>query len=256
MNEKISIITGVRNGAEFIRQTIESVKNQNCPDVEHIVVDGASTDGTVEILKSYPHLIWKSEPDSGQNEAIEKGIRMSTGTILCILPADDILLPGSLRKVMQVFETDPSIKWLAGRCRIIDRNGREIRKWVTAYKNLLLKFHSFPLLLTECYLSAMSVFFKKEIYEEFAPFNIDEDTEYDMWLSFAKKYQLKVIPDYLSCFRIHKNSQTGSFSTFPAKKGLKTSIKHAQGHPFALFFAKLNYWKVVLIYSLINRLLK
>lgn len=77
----VSIVTPSFNQAEFIEETILSVKNQDYPNIEHIVIDGGSSDGTIDILKKYPHLIWISEPDKGQTDAINKGFRMANGEI-------------------------------------------------------------------------------------------------------------------------------------------------------------------------------
>ena len=93
MAYKISIITPVRNGEKYLRTAIDSVLAQNYQPCEHIIVDGASTDGTVAILKSYPHLKWISEPDHGPGDAFNKGCALATGDILCILPADDSSSP-------------------------------------------------------------------------------------------------------------------------------------------------------------------
>src|ERR1043166_7972368 len=93
---KISVITPSFNSIHTIRDTIESVRAQNYPDVEHIVVDGGSKDGTVELLKEYPHLRWVSEKDEGHYHAMNKGIQMATAEIVNILNADDCFRPGAL----------------------------------------------------------------------------------------------------------------------------------------------------------------
>ena len=89
---KISIVTPSYNSAKFIEDCIQSVLKQNYPNFEHIVIDGGSTDGTVEILKQYPHLKWISEPDEGQSDALNKGFKMAEGDILGWLNADDVYL--------------------------------------------------------------------------------------------------------------------------------------------------------------------
>lgn len=256
MADTISIVTGVRNGARYIRETIESVRQQLGPRVEHVVVDGASTDGTVEILRSYPHLRWISEPDHGQGEALAKGFRMATGSIFCMLPADDLLLPGAVDAMLDVFDRDPGCQWATGLCRIVDAEGREIRRGITAYKNLLLRFHSFPLLLSECYLSAMSVFFRRSLYESCGPYDLDRTTEYDLWLHFAQRAPLCRVPRYTAAFRVHTASETGSYRVFPARRAFETARRHGAGHPVALLAARLNYWRLVMIYAVLNRLLR
>ena len=93
---KISIVTCSYNQAEFIRQNIESVLNQNYPNFEHLIIDGGSTDGTIEILKEYPHLNWVSEPDRGQSDALNKGFRKASGDIIAWINSDDMLAPNAL----------------------------------------------------------------------------------------------------------------------------------------------------------------
>src|SRR6058998_2090201 len=95
-----SIITPSFNQARFLEENIQSVLTQAGVSVEHIVVDGGSTDGTVEILKSYPHLRWISEPDRGQSHALNKGFRMATGEILGWLNADDSYEPSAVAEAV------------------------------------------------------------------------------------------------------------------------------------------------------------
>jgi len=111
-------------------------------------------------------------------------------------------------------------------------------------------------LLTECYLSAMAVFFKRSMYDEFVPYDMDKTTEHDLWLKFAKKYPLKTLSRYVACFRVYRASNTGSFQVFPAKRALNTVLRHGAGHPIALTMARINYYRLVLAYSLMNRLLR
>jgi glycosyltransferase involved in cell wall biosynthesis len=253
---KISIITPVRNGENHLRTCIESVLQQDYENYEHIVIDGNSTDGTVDILKSYKHLRWISEPDKGTGDAFNKGVRMSTGDILCILPADDCVKSDAFKKIIDQFQSHPDCAWVAGFCDIIDDQGKEIRTFITWYKNLLIRHHSFQLLLTENYLSAMAVYFKKELLSEFGPFDIYQTTEYAMWLHFASKYKLFLVKDLLASFRIHQKSMTGSYHIFPAKRALTAVEKFRRPHPFLTFIHYINYLKLVAAYSILNRLLK
>src|SRR5262245_41431170 len=109
MLPKISIVTPSFNSAHTIRFTLESVATQDYSNVEHIVVDGGSTDGTLDILKEYPRLLSVSEKDEGHYHAMDKGSLMATGDVVAILNADDCYRPGVLRQVAAAFDKRP--KW-------------------------------------------------------------------------------------------------------------------------------------------------
>ncbi len=123
---KISIVTPCFNSQGTIRETIESVRGQAYPNVEHVVVDGGSTDGTVDILRSYPHLKWVSEKDEGHYHAMDKGIRLASGDVFAILNADDFYREGVLAKVAAGFAKYPEWDGLAGDMVYVDSNGNEI----------------------------------------------------------------------------------------------------------------------------------
>lgn len=121
---KISIVTPVRNGKRFIRQTVESVLNQQGEfELEYIVCDGQSTDGTLEILAGYPECTVISRKDGGPFHAINYGMDLASGDIGAWLNADDIYLPGTLAKVARCFQEHPGTGWLYGNCPIIDETG-------------------------------------------------------------------------------------------------------------------------------------
>lgn len=125
---KLSVITPVFNGIRFIDFCIRSVIDQNCPDVEHLIIDGGSTDGTVEVIRSYAeaytHIRWLSEQDHGQSDAMNKGINMASGEILGILNVDDYYEPGVLCEVIDMFRELPKPTLLLGNCNVWDDDGK------------------------------------------------------------------------------------------------------------------------------------
>jgi glycosyltransferase involved in cell wall biosynthesis len=123
---KLSVVTPSLNSARTIRETIESVARQDYPHVEHIVVDGGSTDGTLEILKAYPRLRWVSEKDEGHYHAMNKGTQMAQGDLVAILNADDCYCEGILAKVAAAFQAHPEWDALFGDYIFVDEAGREI----------------------------------------------------------------------------------------------------------------------------------
>ncbi|PIW08565.1 glycosyltransferase, partial [Candidatus Collierbacteria bacterium CG17_big_fil_post_rev_8_21_14_2_50_45_7] len=116
----ISIVTPSYNQAQFIAATIDSVLSQDYPNLEYFVMDGGSTDGTIEILKSYGAKInWESNKDAGQADAINQGLRKSRGEILAYLNSDDIYLPGTLKRVGEYYARTQA-DWITGDCLTID----------------------------------------------------------------------------------------------------------------------------------------
>jgi glycosyltransferase involved in cell wall biosynthesis len=256
INMKISIITVVLNGEKYIQTAIDSVVAQKSSSFEHIVIDGGSKDQTIEILKSNPHVRWISEPDRGPGDASKKGFRMATGDILCLLPADDYFTPNAFDAVTKIFARQADCKWVAGRCSMVDDNGKEVRRFITWYKNLLQGHHSFFLLLTENYLSAQAVFFRKELLSQIGEFDLGSDTEYDLWVRFCESNRLYTIDDTVACFRIHQGTHTTSFKNFPATKAFAAvKRRYFRLHPLAVSLHYLNYLKQIVCYSIINRTL-
>jgi len=126
----LSIITPVYNSERFIAACIETVIGQQCSDLEHIMIDGGSTDRTVEIMQQYadryPHIRWQSEPDRGQSEAMNKGIAMARGDVMGLLNVDDSYEPNVLNTIVDRFKTLPEPTLLVGNCNIWDDAGRLI----------------------------------------------------------------------------------------------------------------------------------
>jgi glycosyltransferase involved in cell wall biosynthesis len=123
---KLSIVTPLFNSARTLRETLESVARQDYRQVEHIVVDGGSTDGSLELLKEFPYLRWVSEKDEGHYHAMNKGIMMATGEAIGILNADDCYCEGILAKVAAGFQAHPEWDALFGDFIFVDGSGREI----------------------------------------------------------------------------------------------------------------------------------
>lgn len=139
---RISVITPSYNQGQFIEETIRSVLLQDYPNLEYIVIDGGSTDNTLEIIERYKPWIsyWVSEPDRGQAHAINKGIAESTGDIIAYLNSDDYYLTGTLFKVAETLMQNPQIDLFHGRCRYIDIQGNKIGEQfgrITHYKEIL-----------------------------------------------------------------------------------------------------------------------
>jgi glycosyltransferase involved in cell wall biosynthesis len=256
---KISIVTPSYNQAHYIERTIKSVLDQRYPNLEYIVMDGGSKDGTVKILKKYGDQIkWKSEKDSGQSEAINKGLRKATGEIVAFLNSDDTYVPGTLEKVAQYFQDNPEMKWVYGKCRIIDKNEKEIRRPITWYKNSLLKNYSYNKLLSENFISQPATFWKREIHKEFGYFDENDHwcMDYEFWLRIGQKYPAGVINAYLANFRYHTDSKSGQEDKTKFQDEFQLAKRYSNGARLPIFMHKINYFKIVGIYQMmaaINR---
>ncbi len=125
---KISIVPSSYNQGQFLEETVLSVLNQNYPNLEHIIIDGGSTDNSVDIIKKYEDQLayWVSEKDKGQTHAINKGFKHSNGEILNWLNSDDLLAPGALHVIAEEFSKNPRVDFFFGDFTIIDKEGRVI----------------------------------------------------------------------------------------------------------------------------------
>lgn len=209
----ISIIIPSFNKVDYISETLKSIIDQNYPDLEVIIQDPGSTDGSLDIIKLYEKKYPKifrlfNEKDKGQLDAINIGLSKAKGDILTYINADDVYEKGALRVVGEYFSKHPETLWLAGNGRVIDKNGKEISGWVTTYKNLLLNLKSYILLLVVNYLIQPSVFLNKSAWEKYGPFKGDTKfiMEYEMWLRMGKDQMPMVSNKTLSSFRIPEKS--------------------------------------------------
>lgn len=226
---RITIITPSFNQGHFIKDTIESVLAQGYPDLEYIVMDGGSTDNTVEILKGYgKRLHWVSEKDKGQSDAINKGIRKATGEIIAYLNSDDLYEKGCLEKVARYFAGHPESLWLTGRCRIIDTEGAETRKAITAYKNFLLSRYSYSALLVTNFISQPATFIRRQAFTKYGLFDEAQHRvmDYDFWLRLGEEHDPGVLSDYLASFRVHPGSKTSSSFRLTFREELEAARKH------------------------------
>lgn len=211
---KISIIIPSYNKSKYLTKTIESIIGQDYPNLEIIIKDGGSTDKSVEIIKKYatrfPKIIrWSSGKDLGQADAINKGIRNSTGEIVSFLNADDVYKKGALLAVGQAFAKNPGSLWAIGLGSIIDNQDRVIFHPVSLYKNILSKLNKYALLLTVNYITQASVFINKKSFIQYGPFisyGSGYVMEYDLWLKLGKVQMPLIINEYLASFRLVKDN--------------------------------------------------
>jgi glycosyltransferase involved in cell wall biosynthesis len=179
------------------------VLNQNYPNFEHIVIDGGSTDGTVEILKQYPHLKWISEPDEGQSDALNKGFKMAEGDIIGWCNSDDVYLPDTFNKVADIL-SDDKIDAVYSNYYFGDKDLHITRKLIS---HKPIKWLSLFL----CYIPSATFFFKRKIIED--GILIDESKHITMDKDFFARilysgYNVKYINDFWAIFRWHENKKS------------------------------------------------
>jgi glycosyltransferase involved in cell wall biosynthesis len=229
---RISIVTPSFNQAEYIERTIASVLSQKGDFLlDYRVIDGGSTDGTLEILRRCkdPRFSWVSEPDKGQVDAINKGLRAASGEIVGWVNSDDLLLPGALARVASAFERDPEAEWLHGRCEIIDEQDRPVRSWVSLYKHVRASRHSFENLLTENYVSQMTAFWRRSVHDEIGYLDpsLKLAFDYDLWLRLARRGPPIYFPERTACFRWYPSSKSGSQFEAQFREDAEIAARHA-----------------------------
>lgn len=246
MTPKISVVIPSFNKSKFIGQTLESIISQKYENLEVIIQDGGSTDGTLEIIKryanKYPHIFkWESKKDNGQLDAINKGIKKATGDILTYINADDLYERDTFQVVGQSYKSNLQALWFAGQSTVIDSKGHEIAKLISIYKIFLLTLNRIALLLTVNYLMQPSVFITRKAYEKHGPFTGTSDfvTEYDLWLRLAKIHMPIVINQTLSKFRIEESTKTKNMTRLLLKEDRMIVGKFTK-NPLILFLHDLN----------------
>lgn len=254
---RISVITPVLNGVRFLRETIESVLSQTGNfELEYIIKDGGSIDGTVELIKKYekhPSVTLVSKPDKSLYDAINQGFEVATGDIGCWINADDYFEPHTFQKVIEAFTKFPEKKWLYGKCSIVDEGGKEIRRGITKYKNIIGSTYSYQMLLCENYISQPSTFWKMDLWRLVA--GLDERfsiaADYYLWLKFAQISRPVVHREKLANFR-----RCGeSISDRQFVKQFQEELSAAKPFCSSLTYAihKFNFWKIIIAYKIINR---
>jgi glycosyltransferase involved in cell wall biosynthesis len=204
---KISIVTPCYNHVRFIDETMRSIHSQGYPRLEHIVIDGGSTDGSLDVLLRYADRLawWCSERDSGHGEALAKGIQRATGEILTWVCSDDLLLPGALFSVARYFQQHPQEDWVVGDGLKIDGNSRILR---LIYGMPLT--HSGLVHWTFGGTVQPSIFVRTEAFERAGRRGkfLDLAPDFDLALRLARRRPSGYLRSFLGALRIHSETQT------------------------------------------------
>jgi glycosyltransferase involved in cell wall biosynthesis len=205
---KISIITPSYNQGQYLEETIQSVLDQGYPDLEYIIMDGGSTDHSVEIIKKYESRLqhWESGPDGGQADAINKGFRLATGDILAWINSDDYYRPGTLKEVAELFEPD-DLKIVFGECALYkEKTGRvkssKVFKHAQSHK---IEYSD--------YIIQPSSFWTRKTWELVGELNLKLNYSFDWeWFIRAQRAgaQFQPVNKILSVYRYHEQHKTGT----------------------------------------------
>lgn len=203
---KISIVTPSYNQGKYLEQTIRSVLGQGYPNLEYIIMDGGSTDNSVEIIKRYESKLayWETRPDKGQPAAVAKGFDIASGIVLGWLNSDDLLLPGCLFTIASKFPLNNSFVALAGRVVCIDQDSHPVKVGIPArrtWEEMLLWGHR---------LHQMATFWTQKAYRKVGGFDSSMQFafDYDLFIKLRRLGDIAFVDNYLAGFRLHETQKT------------------------------------------------
>lgn len=221
---KVSIVTPSYNQGRFLKRTIDSVLNQTYPNIELIVMDGGSSDESVDILKSYGDRIsWVSEKDKGQTDAINKGLVRTSGQILAYLNSDDTLELDAVETVVRFFQDNRDVDLVYGDAHYIDVDDNVTGRYLTAA-------YSFDRLVQDCCVCQPATFWRSSVVERFGLFDdtLDYVMDYEYWLRVARKGgTIRHLPILLANSRLYPETKTLSARNLIYREIFMVSRKHA-----------------------------
>lgn len=242
----ISIVTPTYNSEEYLEECIRSIMAQTYTDYEHIIVDGGSTDGTIEIIRKYEKqypMRWISERDSGMYDAIAKGFRMAKGDIFCWLNSDDMYMPWTLETVSRVMNKKikhEKVQWCIGRDSRFTHDGINyvISRRVRVFPRKLIEKGWMNGVMLGC-LQQESSFWTKELYESVGGLNTSYKYagDYHLWRSFATKANVFSLNSVLAGFRIHEGQKSSDVTSYLSETGKYSKITRLA--------SKLKIWKII-----------
>lgn len=254
---KISVLTPSFNSSEFIQRAIDSVVTQSYTNWQHIVVDGRSTDQTLEILKSNNHLLWISEDDKGQSDAMNKAFELSDGSIIVYLNSDDYFLPDAFEFIISQFKAS-SVQMIVGNVEVLDSNGNS-----QISTNATISYDDIQYLKGRYPLNPVGYFYKRDVQEKIGPFPLDNHYSMDYWFLLRAYYNFKILKvnRTLGVFDQHGNNKTSLLGdrTFyiQQKQALIFSLKYNRRILPKVYWALLTHSRNRRLHSrLLKRILR
>lgn len=249
----VTIITPSFNQGKFIQETIDSVLQQDYRHIEHIVVDGGSTDNTLSILQrnaqADSRLRYISEPDRGQSHAINKGLAMAQGEIIGWLNSDDTYLPGAIRKAVEALRLHPEWGMVHGHCHVTNEVNSIISPFPTEKADAQKLYNT-------CCICQPAAFIRRHVFEQMG--GVDENLhfcmDYELWMRVAKQHIIGNIPEYVANARLHGDCKSATkWQSVGIPEVLKSLAKHYGSIPFS-WVAYASQYQGQGVYTLINKL--
>jgi len=202
----VSIVTPSFNQARFLEETMRSVLGQDYPRIEYMVVDGGSSDGSVDVIRRHADRLawWDSSPDQGQTDAINKGFARAQGDVLAWLNSDDTYQPGIVRRAVEFLQANPRVGMVYGDANFIDEHGDVIGRFPAAqtdYRRLRQGYVHVP---------QQAAFFRAELWRQVGPLDptFYFAMDYDLWVRLARLAELRYLPLLWANFRLHSQGKT------------------------------------------------
>ncbi|MEW5975387.1 MAG: glycosyltransferase family 2 protein [Acidobacteriota bacterium] len=234
MNPLVSIVTPSFNQGRFIEETIQSVLSQDYSSLEYLVMDGGSTDNTLDVLRRYEsRLRWVSEPDRGQSHAINKGFARARGEIVAWLNSDDTFVQGAVNKAVRHFQKNPDVMMVYGEGYLIDEQSQVKQRFPATEP-----FNLWRLIYYGDYILQQTVFMRKEVFDQVGM--LDESLHYgmdwDLWIRIGKRFRIDYIPEFLGNLREYSAAKTFSGGLARFEELVRIMRRHGtRRYPPALF---------------------